>query len=86
MLLKYTTFDNSFVNFSLNVTHFGMPIDNIKIDMSHAIGCYGNRFLKLGILQLSKCMYLYTWLSQRQYTSYSIELYIIGKGWLPAFS
>ena len=38
------TFDNNFVNFSLTVTKFGMMIDNIEIDMTHDLGCYGNHF------------------------------------------
>ena len=44
ILLKYTTFDNRFVNFSLNITKFGMLIDNIEIDMSRDLGCYGVHF------------------------------------------
>ena len=40
--MKNTTFDNNFVNFSLNVIKYGVLIDNIKIDMSHDFGCYGN--------------------------------------------
>ena len=33
MLMKNTTFDNNFFCFSLNVTTFGMFIDNIKINI-----------------------------------------------------
>ena len=40
---KYN-FDNNFDNFSLNMTTFGMSIDNIDIDMFHDCGCYGNHF------------------------------------------
>ena len=36
--------DNNFDNFSLNVTKFGMLIDNIENDMSHDFGFYGNHF------------------------------------------
>ena len=42
--MKNTTFDNNVVNVSLNVTKFGMLIDNIEIDMSCDFGCYGNHF------------------------------------------
>ena len=44
ILVKNTTFDNNFVNVMLNVTKFGMLIDNISIDMPHDFGCYGNNF------------------------------------------
>ena len=44
ILVKNTSFDNNFVNFRLNVTKFGMLIDNIGIDMSHDFGYYGNHF------------------------------------------
>ena len=37
-----TTFDNNFVNFSLNVTKCGLLIDIVDIDKSHDFGCYGN--------------------------------------------
>ena len=40
ILVKNTTFYSNFVNFSLNVTKFGMLIPNIEIDMSHELGCY----------------------------------------------
>ena len=39
-----TTFDNNFVNFSPNVTKFGMLIDIVDIDMSHDFGGYGYNF------------------------------------------
>ena len=42
ILVKSTTFDSNFVNFSLNVIKFGMLINNIEIDMSHDFGCYRN--------------------------------------------
>ena len=38
---KYN-FGNNFVNFSCNVTKFGMLIDNIEVDMSYDFGCDGN--------------------------------------------
>ena len=41
---KNTTFCNNVVNCRLNVTKFGMLIDNIVIHMSHDFGCYGNHF------------------------------------------
>ena len=44
VLVENTTFYSNFVNFSLNVTKFGMLIDNIEIGMSHDLGCYGNHF------------------------------------------
>ena len=47
MLVYFTekyNFDNSSIKFSLNVTKFGMLIDNIEIEMSHDLGCYGNHF------------------------------------------
>ena len=42
--MNNTTFDNNFINVSLNVTKFGMLIDNIEIDMSRDFGCYENHF------------------------------------------
>ena len=42
MLVVNTTFDNTFVNFSLNVTKFGIVIDIVKINKSPDFGCYGN--------------------------------------------
>ena len=42
--MKNTNFDNTFVNFSLNVTKFGMLIDNIKSNNSHDLGFYRNHF------------------------------------------
>ena len=45
ILVKNTTVDNNnFANFSLNVTKFGMLIDNIEIDMSRDFDCYGSHF------------------------------------------
>ena len=42
MLVENTTFDNHFVNFSLNVTKFGIVIDIVEIDKSHDFGCNKN--------------------------------------------
>ena len=42
--MKNTTFDKNFDSFSLNVTKFGMLIDNIEIDMMRDFGWYGNDF------------------------------------------
>ena len=36
--MENTTFDNNFVNFSQNVTTFGMLIDFVKIDKLHDFG------------------------------------------------
>ena len=44
MLVENTTFYNTFVNFSLNVTKFGMVIDIVEIDNSLDFCCYGNHF------------------------------------------
>ena len=44
MLVENKTFDNNVVNFSLNVTKFGMLIDIVDIDKTHYFGSYGNHF------------------------------------------
>ena len=41
MLVK-NTFHNNVVTFTLNITTFGMLIDNVEIDMLHDFGCYGD--------------------------------------------
>ena len=57
--MKSTNFDNNFVNVWLNVTKFGILIDNIEIDMSHDFDYYGVHFGgKLRIPYLQKCVYL----------------------------
>ena len=45
--MENTTFDNNFVNFSLNVTKFGMSIDIVETDKARDFGCYGNFDRKL---------------------------------------
>ena len=40
--MKNTTFDNNGVNVSLNVSKFGILIDNIKLEISHDFDYYGN--------------------------------------------
>ena len=42
MYFSENMFDPNFINFSLNVTKFGMLIDNIDINMSHDFDYYGN--------------------------------------------
>ena len=44
MLVENKTLDNTFVNFSLNVTKCGIVIDIVEIDKSHDFGCYENHF------------------------------------------
>ena len=44
MLVESTTGDNNVVNFSPNLTKFGMWLDIAEIDKSHDFGCYGNHF------------------------------------------
>ena len=44
MLVENTTFYNNVVNFSLNVTKFGMLIDIVEIDKSRDLSCYGDHF------------------------------------------
>ena len=39
LLEKNTTFDYNVFNFSVNVTTFGMLIDNVGIDELHELGC-----------------------------------------------
>ena len=53
MLEENTTFYNNVVNFSLNVTTFGMVIDIVEMDKSHDCCCYGNQKLDGGGLKLS---------------------------------
>ena len=44
----------------MNLTKFGMLIDNIEIDMSHDLGCYGNyEFLSYQ----NVCIYKLSWRS-----------------------
>ena len=59
MLVENKTVDNNVVNFSLNVTKFGMLIGIVEINKSHDIDCYGNHFWgKLLIPRLLRCTYL----------------------------
>ena len=44
ILVKSTTFDNNFINLKLNVTKFGLLIDDIEVDMSCDVCCYGYHF------------------------------------------
>ena len=44
ILMKNTTFDYNFVNLSLNVTTFGVLIDNVGVDTLLEFGCYGNYY------------------------------------------
>ena len=81
------TFDNNFTNFSLNVTTFGVLIDNIEIDMSHDFGYHsGDNFGPKRIPELPKCVYLKTWLALHTYTRYSVEWYSIYESRSPAFN
>ena len=43
-IVKNTTFDNNYVNFSLKVNKFCMLIDNVGIDKSGDYGCYRHQF------------------------------------------
>ena len=42
MLVANTTFENTFVDFCLNITTFGVLIDIVGIDKSRDFGCYGH--------------------------------------------
>ena len=44
MLVENATFYNNVVNFSLNVTKFGMLIDIVEVDKSRDFCCFGNHF------------------------------------------
>ena len=55
MLVGNTNFYNKFVNFSLNITKFGMLIDIVEIDKSRDFGCYRNLIYK------NVCIYKLGW-------------------------
>ena len=42
--MENTTFNNNVVNFSVNVTEFGMLIGIVDIHKLDDSGCYGNHF------------------------------------------
>ena len=85
-LVKNTTFVNNFINFSLNVTKFGMLVDIVDMDRSHDFGCYGYNFVgNYDFLSYQNvCIYKVDWSSVATLAS-SVESYIIGKDTSLAF-
>ena len=56
-LVKNTTFDYNFINFSVDGTKFGVLIANVGLDNLHQFGCYG-RWEIINFVVTKMCVFI----------------------------